>query len=318
MSAFNPEIIELSKKFAERITTESCILEIHILQPGFRKSVNSYAFLTANGNALGIDSSAIKVSKDLLEKADLKRLETHRSAFLKTLKGYSIPSYGLRVGNGQYLIPISAVDEISGLIQTFSKERELLLDEFENSYQEMKDRAKIKLGGLYNPLDYPSFSEIRKKYKLVYKYISNAIPEEFNRLSDNIRRYEVQRIRRVLQEDSKEIITAMRDTFVSIITNLSENLGRDQETGRLYTLSESKIKELLSFIEMFDQKNILNDNKLEELVVSAKEALAGIKIRELKTNNEYREVLHSEMEKIKNSLEPIVTSSNRKIDLTSI
>ncbi len=308
----------LHQDVGERVATSTCILEIHIRQPGFRKKIDSGTFLSISGNGGEVHPDMISISKELIDKAALRELEARRNVFLSDLKGLSIPCYGLTLGNGQYLVPISLVEVVSNKIEAFRLEREKLINQFEQNYEELKNRARIKLGKFFNESDYPPFDAIRSKYKIDYRFISNAIPEEFSKLSTSIRTREENRIKKELKAQGEEIVNTMRVVFSDLLTHLVQNLGRDEETGKLYSLSESKVKSFREFIDLFDDKNIVKDATLSQLVGQARNALTSVNVRQLKSNDEYRKELLTKLEVIKTQTEPLVKNATRTMNIDKL
>lgn len=313
-----PSITDQAQNVGERIAAQTCILEIHVRQPGFRKKMNSATFLAKSGNNAGISSDVLTVAKDLLEKRDLSYLETHRNDFLRKLKGYSVYGGGLTLGNGQYLMPLSKVEEITAIVHQYQAARETRLDRFENSYAELKEKAKGKLGEFYNDNEYPPFSEIRKRYTIDYKWISNSVPEELKKLSDRIGQEESRRRRAEMDKLAGELKTIMRQSYLELITHLSDKLGRDDKTGKFNTLPESRVKDLLEFIEAFNSKNVIGDTNLAGLVEKAKLALGSSGMRELNSNAELRDQVVTKISEIKQEVEDLTKPVARSIDLSKI
>lgn len=311
-------ITDQAQVVGERIASTSCVLEIHIRQPGFRKKINSASFLAKSGNNANIHSDVLTVAKDVLEKRDIAYLEAHRTNFLKKLKGYSVYGGGLALGNGQYLMPLASVEEIKKHIVEYQLEREALLNQFEADYERLKAKAKEKLGGFYSDYDYPPFQSIRQKYTVDYKFISNSVPEELKKINDKIYREESVNRKLAMQKLTIELQEIMRANFLGLITHFSERLGRDSQTGKFSSLSEARFNELTEFINTFANKNIIGDKDLEAIVKSARASLQGLGIRNINSNEELRDEVAKTFEGIKASSEALVNTHTRAIDVSKL
>lgn len=301
---------------AEKLLSNTCVLEIHVRQPSFRKRVNSHAFLHRSGNALGVDPDWIYVSKDLIEKSDLSSLEALRSTFLKSIKELALPKSQLNIGNGQHLIPLSKVEDIKKMIERFSKERNELLNDFESRYFSLKERARNKLGGLFSEDDWPPFSDIRRRYRVEYRFISNRIPEEFEKLQRRIALEERSRMQAVMNEAADEIRSMMRITFVNMVSALTETLTKDNDTGRYKAFPETKLREFRNFIENFATNNVLNDVEMTEMVNRAHQLLENRSLSDFKPD-EARQQLGENLDLIRENLMAL-PSIRRLIDPTEL
>lgn len=306
------------QRVGERIATQTCVLEIHVRQPGFKKKMNSSYFLTRSGNALGIHPDVLTVSKDLIERRDIAYLDQHRTAFLNSIRAYSVYGGGLTLGNGQYLVPLECVEEIKAKIVTYQSEREQLLNKFELDYDNLKEKARQRQGGFFNALEYPRFNQIRSRYTVDYKFISNSIPEELKKLNARIARDEQNRLRLETQQLARELPMIMRETFLQLLEGLTEKLRRDPITGEFKSLPQARVTQLLEFIDKFNSKNLVGDKDLKQLVDQARDVLGNVAIRKLVTNEELRDKVSEVFTEIQSETEELVKTQSRAIDLSKL
>lgn len=302
----------------ERIASTSCVLELHVRQPGFRKKMNSYEFLNRSGNNENISHDVLTVSKDVIEPRDLQYLHQHRQDFLRKIKQYSVYGGGLTLGNGQYLIPLTLVEQVKKDIDEFEAQRKLDLDKFEQDYEQLKQKAKSKLGGFYKETDYPKFESLRKRYTLDYRFLSNAVPEEFDKLSKSLRQAEERRLRKELHDIAEDSKAIMRTAFLYLLEHLTEKLGKDPDTGRHKSLPDTRVRDLMEFIALFDHKNIVGDKSLKAEVDKVKDILDGVTIRDLKFSGELRDAVNDKLKEVADSTTDLVKEHSRAIDISRI
>lgn len=279
----------LSDKEALDIAESSCIFEVHVRQPGFKKKMSSYSFLRQLDALERVEASVISVSKELIQKIDLAYLETQRSDYLANVKAMAVNAGGLHLGNGQHLVKLSSVQKLKDLTTKFEKERQVLLDHFEADYDRLKAKAKGLLKEFYSDADFPDFKFIRSRYSVESKFISNRVPDELRKVSEKI--YQEEKVKRAkeMREVAQEAQTFLRTSAFALIESLVSSIGMNPETGKFRRLPEAKIKALQEFIQNFYAQTLTPDPKLQELLDKAKEALGDMTLTEMSTDLEFRQ-----------------------------
>lgn len=303
---------------ARDLVGNSAIFEIHIRQPTFRKKVNSRQFVQTLMPSAGVSYDVIYISKDLIDKGYLKALERQRSDVLKSIRSMSLPSAGIAFGNGQYLVPLSTAEYIKRLVEDYEKRRNSLLEQFEADYEYLKSKAKSKLGPLFDPLDYSDFSFIRAAYKVEYRFHSANVPEEFRKMSAELYQQERRRVNEVVENEVKYIRESLRSQFVELVDYFAANLGRDPETGKTIKVKETRVNEILEFLELFNNKNVLNDAEMGALVDKAKSALRGVGVRQLNSSEELRQHIEAQFNVIKSGIDDSTVAASRAIKTDSL
>lgn len=268
-------ISNTTTSLGEDLAAKSCILEIHVRQPGFRKRINSAHFVAVMGNGGKVSTDTLNVTQEVINLKSIGYLEDQRTTFLDKIKSYKIPVGALTPGNGQHLILVSNVEEIQSLIEEFKSQRQILLDRFEASYSDLIEYAKTKRGAFFHMGDYPPFSEIRAKYRTEYKFISNSIPMELKKISDQLYQRESQRVKSLCDSAVSELRDAMRLSFQALIHDLASKLGVDEFSGRLKRLDSKKVQDLVDFIDRFNSLDFSKDVKLKAVMDETKEVLNG-------------------------------------------
>ena len=110
----------VGKDAAEQIAESSCVLEIHKHQPGFAKKIDAQTLFDVSEIPQDkIDPKRLNVSKVLVERKEIKKLQSHSRAFFGWIKENSLPGGLLTLGNGQFLISLSMVDIIKQRIDEY-------------------------------------------------------------------------------------------------------------------------------------------------------------------------------------------------------
>jgi hypothetical protein len=307
----------VSPALAEKIAKETCILEIHRHEPGFEKKIDSGVILNSaeDPGISSIDPKRLSVYKFLITRKEIRDLQRHRTKFFDRLKEMSLPGGMLTLGNGQYLIPVSRIGEVRAEIDTYLSERSALLDEFELRYPDVIAAAKERLGSLFNPDDYPAFPAIRAQYSTTYKFVSNTVPEEIQRISQQIYDQEQARILAECAAVTGLIQNTLRDRFVDLVNHFSERLGMDEKTGKPRRFHGSNVEHFESFIKAFSDMNLTGDTDLAELVKKADVLIKGADPGKIRTDAEFRLALETGFNEIKAAADKLVVDRKRKVIL---
>lgn len=303
----------VSQSMAEKIARETCILEVHRSEPGFQKKIDSSIVL--NGPNEMVDPKRLYVTKALVDNKEIKELSKHRTKFFDDLKAMSLPSGLLTIGNGQYLITISMVKQVKQMIDTYLSERSALLDDFEVRYPAIIESAKDRLGPLFNAGDYPSFAQIRSGYSTSYRFVSNTVPEEIEKVSKEIYQAEQERILHLCAGEVDFIQNTLRERFSDLVEHFSSRLSTDEETGKAKRFHGSNIVHLQEFVETFKQMNLTGDIVLEELVNKANALVTDVDPTKVRTDAEFRAGLEKSFNEIKAAADKLVVERKRKVIL---
>lgn len=313
----SPQVTErVTSGTARNIANNSFVLELHTREPSFSKKVDSAEFFSVTkAEESGIAQDRISVSKKLITNKEIKKLKQHRHYFIKSLKSLSLPGGLLTLGNGQFLIPLSLLATVKERIDQYLSRRTELLDEFESRYSEVIALAKERLGPLFDSSDYQPFDLVRECYGTDYKYISNRVPEEFAKISQEIYDSEQQRILSECAGTASLIDSHLQNKFVELVQHLEDKLQPDPETGKPRKLQESTLTNLKDFVNVFSEMNLTGNSKLAELVKSTEALLGGADIKKVRTDEEFRTELDNGFKGILEATSKMVAPLKRKVIL---
>jgi hypothetical protein len=311
-----PEVQQLvSATVARKIADSSFVLEIHSREPSFTKKVDSSEYVEIVKDEAEISADRITISKRLISKKEIQNLSRHRRVFFRSLRSISLPGGLLTLGNGQYLMPLSFLERSRGMIEAYMIKREELLNEFQNNYESIKETAKERLGKLFDPMDYPPFEMIRACYSVEYKFVSNRVPEEFKKISEEIYAAEKQRILEECAPTAGLIQDFLRSQFIELNAHMVDRLGVDEDTGKKKKFSESSLDKMRDFIRTFSDMNLTGDVELSKLVKQAEGIIEGVDVAKIRSDDEFRAELKASFDTVKNLTDKLVVVKKRKVIL---
>lgn len=312
------ELVQVvSSEVARQVAERSCILEFYQSEPTFKKKVSASAIIDSSKEEgiSGIDPTRLSVSKALIETAELRELLMHRRRFNRALKMLSLPGGLLTLAGGQYLIPLVLINEVKANIDQYIVTRGELLERFGERYPSIIEHAKEKLGDLFDETDYPEFGLIRMAYTVQYKFVSNSVPEELKKVSDQLYKQESKRVLADCAGAAVEIEAALRKGFADITEHLADRLSIDEATGRPRQLHSSVVDGVKQFIDTFQSMDLTGDAALGELVSQARGLLGGADADQVRSDPALRQKLKEGFEKIKDSASNLVETRKRKVIL---
>lgn len=290
---------------AKNIAENSAVLEIHISQPWFQRKIKSDTFLDASGNEANIDPSVLHVVQDVINKKHTKEIMTHRIRFTNLLKSLSVPGGILSLGNGQYLIPLQSIDRVLDEISNFVASREVLIDKLEANYDEIVKEAREQRGLFFNETDYPSFDKIRKQFKLTYRFLSNSVPSELERVNKDLYESEKARIESEITESISSIRAALRESFKGLVEHLLERLQPDED-GKRKVFHETRVSKLVEFVDEFNAKNLTRDEDLQALVTKANNIIKNVPTEDIRNDEAVRDQVQASFSELQAELDSLM------------
>jgi hypothetical protein len=279
---------------ARKVSRRSCILEFYQSEPTFKKKIAASEILASRfmGEAGGeFDSRRLSVSKAIISAPELTSLMMHRRRFIKRLREFTLPGGLLTLAGGQYLVPVTFVARVKGMVDEYAEVREELLTKFEERYPDIVLDAQKKLGPLFEEEDYPEFSVIKDACSVHYRFVPNTAPEFLKSVDPELYESEDARVLDACRFTAAKIEFANRWKFLKQVEHIYDRLGADEQ-GNLKQLHSSVIDTFKEFLANFKVYNITDDDSLEGLITDAVNILGNNTASSIRDNGELRDKLH--------------------------
>lgn len=306
---------QISDALAEKIAKQSFVFELHIQTPGLRKKIPSDQFLTRSGNNSHVFPERLSISKALIDKSALKDVHKEIRNFVHYIRQISLPGGVLTVGHGQYLIPLILVEELKTKLNKFITNHEEMVKSFLESYPQFVEDSKLALGAEFNQNEYPSIEALRNSFGISYKFVSNAIPEEFEKISKKLYEEEKARVLAECSTAANLIKDSLREKFADLVSHMVSRLMPDEKTGKKKIFRASSMKNIEEFSELFKSLNLTDDTELSVMIEKATKLLNGVDPQAIRTDEEIRNQLTSDFNDLKTQLDTMVVKKSRKLTL---
>lgn len=162
---------------------------------------------------------------------------------------------------------------------TYSKEMRKLKDQFDQAvreflgnYDEYREAARSKLGGMFNPADYPGSSEIAGKFQFStdIEPVPNSGDFRVNIQSKeaaNIKKQLDQRVEERVQEATKDLYVRLN----TVVGRLADKLADKDAIFR-----DSLIDNIAELVNLLPKLNVAADPNLESLRKETKKKLGAL------------------------------------------
>jgi hypothetical protein len=184
--------------------------------------------------------------------------------------------------------------QISGLRNEFYK----LVDAFIDAYAYERQIAHVKLGNLFDPSEYPSDEELRRKFKFEIVYM--PLPE-----SGDFRVDMQEQTKSALRQDytsyfNKQVKAAMDDVWERLLTPLQNMSARlDYRDGEKPTgFRDTLVSNVEDIAKLLKTCNITNDPDMERVRQELVSTLKGVTSDGLREDGHLRRKTKSEIDNI--------------------
>lgn len=229
-------------------------------------------------------------------------IKSQASAFWRGLT-LPYPQEGVR------LIRQADVTTFEERMSDFKAQLDAAVANLQLEYEVIKEKAREKLGSLYNAEDYPSTLE--GVFSISWEYPPIEPPQYL--MTFNPQLYEQERSR--IQHRFEEAVTLAENAFAEelsgLISHLVERLT-DEPDGKKKAFKASTIENFKEFYQNFQRMNVRSNASLEALISQANNLVSGITPNDLRQSNELQNSLRTQMSELKTSLDSVIREAPRR------
>lgn len=197
---------------------------------------------------------------------------------------------------GCVLVPKKLIPEIQEHLKEIEWHYNSAVEDFLYWYPQTVKDAKESLGELFDECDYPTQEAVKNKFRFQWRYITIG-PSVSRVLPPSIYKEEVKKFQELMEQARSEAITALREEFVDLVTNIADKL-QNHDDGRPRRLRDAAVENLKQFLDNFSSRNIFEDAQLAELVEQCREIITNTNANAIRGNTQVRQELHQQMEKL--------------------
>jgi len=231
----------------------------------------------------GADADAARVNKHLVPKETLAPVQAAATALRTHFYTKTLPWKDSGDRLLTRLLYTQFIEKHEELTRAFKNEVENFL---ESTYLVARDQASFRMGDLFNPSDYPSADELRRRF---YVNLDIEPVAEAGDFRVAMSKDEVERIKGDLETAmGSRLKRATMDVWTRLSDTLKHYADRvSQPDARLYESTVTNLEEIVDLLPSF---NILNDPELERFGKENQDKLIGFDGKDLRNDVHVRKV----------------------------
>lgn len=293
--------VPLNSSAGEDVASKTFHVSLRFRRLGNSKKVNASQY------QIEADKALIRVSKKLLDAPELKAIGTADGEFKKWVDGICLP-----FDTGVRLVPKPAAEMLCAKAREFQTKRRLLVECFLAVYEAEIERARTRLGPLFNAKDYPPADWVKDQFSFSYQLLNFGVPSELANINPDIFEEEREKNARIFEEAVSLGQTMLLTTFSQMVERLKTQL-EPTEDGKKRKLYDTAVTNLQEFISTFNLRNVSNYGELAAQVERAKEAVANLNTDKIRESDTLRQFVTQEMGQIEKSLQGLISTRTRKM-----
>lgn len=248
------------------------------------------------------DNGMVHVAKDILECEEHQVIKAHDNRIRLWMKAHALPS-GIRMGI--FLVPLALVEKVDDYLKGMIAQRKVLIAKFLEVYETARNAAETRLGSLYNPADYPTPATVEASYDLTYRFVTFDVPTTLSGIKASIFAEEREKAKLEAEQALADIRVVLRAAMQELVDKVVDRLTPTDD-GKTKIFHKSTLEKLNDFIEIFEARNIANDEELAQVVNAARDAMNGVDAKSLRKSPEMAATLKTKLEKIKGECDQLV------------
>ena len=291
---------------SQRLRTSSAAVRIAFTWLGTRKTLTTEQKAQA-ANTFGAEGQFLSARKKLLDTRHpaFKAVTSVRSRILWLWRGMSLPfpEPGIR------LIRQDQIDVFAEQLTGLKEELDEAVSRLDEHYAELKSAARVQLGSLFNPADYPD--SLHGMFQVTWDFPSVEPPDYLRQLNPEVYRQECERVTNRFDEAVQLAEAAFVEELQSLVSHLTERLS-GQADGKPKVFRDSAIENLTQFFERFRNLNVRSNEQLDNLVSQCQQVVSGVEPQSLRDNQVLRMSVAGELSQVQSVLDDLLVDRPRR------
>tara|TARA_R110000824_G_scaffold198940_2_gene382969 strand:+ start:620 stop:1537 length:918 start_codon:yes stop_codon:yes gene_type:complete len=241
-----------------------------------------------------------------------KLFQKLRTSLIDAKQGLVLPSLFKR---GVYLVPIASVDQVNTLLTEARSSLDAMVNALIEVYDLRIQEDSVALGTRFRASHYPLIADLREAFSVSWSFLSLAVDSQLESISSEIFAAQKKLSKEKEAAACEEIILVLRGAAYSLVATMDEMLSGFDKNGKPMRFYDSKITNLLNFMNNFEVRNVMQDKELSDALGEMRGLLSGVSPEALRTSDGLRLAVSEQTGKIKDKLSGLMTSAKRKIEL---
>lgn len=290
-----------------RIQQDSVMLYLSMGRLRTRRKINSNAVTS------DIDVNLLHVSKDIMESPELKAIGEHDTEIKTWVRARCLPSPFKK--KGILILPVRLIAEVANRIEESRLARIPLIEQFLEMYEQRKEEAKPKLGSGFNEQDYPAIEKVREAFTFEFQMWELSAPGQLAAVNRDLYQRELVKMQNMWSEASHQVSAVLLQEFRKLSAHMADKLA-PTEDGKAKIFRDTTVTNLTAWLDLFQVRNLGDDQELVAAVDKARQAIQGIKPDTIRNSDSLREQLAQDFAAITEQVDAaLINRPVRAIDL---
>jgi len=254
------------------------------------------------------DAAWLRGKKHLIEPEHLNNIRAVITAARRDLNKHALP-FPIK---GLILVPKDLIAEIDKLLLGHQQEFHAKVAMLYAVYDELveKARAILEPAGLFNETEYPT--DLALRFGFAWRFIAISTPQHLSVLTPEIFERERANFLALMEQTRNAAVASLRTEFAEFVDHLTERLFTS-ENAQPKIFKASSIVRFQEFLELFDDRNLFQDDELQDLVTRASDLLKDTPPEWLRDDPTFRRHIATGMAKIKTQSDQLLTDLPRRL-----
>lgn len=238
------------------------------------------------------------------ESDGLSTLKTFQVAWKTALDQYARYPFA----SGMKILPAGLVQDFITANQSFEQRKEEVINNWiRTEYPQWLDSAPSRMGTLFDPVDFPSADDCRRRFTCNVTVVPLAAAEQWQRIaiiSPSLAQTMAATQNEAVQRATQQAHGLLWRDVLAPIQNIVEQLSKDKT--KIHASLLENVKSIVALIPAYNE--IHHDQNLTALAASMSEMLATVTVEDLRTSAEAKAEAMEKAKEMVEKFEPYARS----------
>ncbi len=305
-TALDDPVAAAPESAATRLRASMAAVRVAFTWLGVRRTLTRDQKAQA-ADAFGAEGEYLSAAKKLLDTSHPAfRAVTsvkHQAVVYWRSVSLPFPEPGLR------LIRQTDIDPFNNRLGGFQLELAEAVEVLQRHYAELQSAARLRLGRLYSPADYPE--SLQSWFAISWDFPSVEPPDYLRRLNPALYEEEARRVAARFDQAVQMAEQAFVEELSKLISHLGERLS-GSEDGKPKIFRDSALDNLTEFFQRFRRLNIRSCEELDQLVGQVQLVVRGVRSQQLRDNSSLREQVTERLASVQSLVDGLLVDRPRR------
>lgn len=259
------------------------------------------------------DKKLLALSKKLLDSEQLAAVTSVVGGMNDWLDSVSSPS---EFKMGMRLVAIAMAERVKQeLDDVWLPKFHAAVDAFLEVYPDQVRAIEARLADQYDPKNYPTVDDMRRKFDLRYQFVTFGVPGTLQSIKASLFEDEKRKHEAWIVDAKAEYRATLRARLTGFFDALAEALSPKSD-GKKRKLYASTMENLNGALSLFEMQDATDDTDMAALVARGRNMLAGVDVEMLREDDALRASKQAELAALIADMKTLaVDRGTREVDL---